>query len=387
MTEEEKTLQGLKVPTTNVPTLEQQQIALMDKQKQDLINVNNTTNAMQTEMANIQKQDVQANTDFAITEINRKKAEADKELLKEGAAAQTDYQKLINPYGVEAEQRAANNMNRGGYSESSKVNAWTATQNRITSAKETTSKIKTEFDAKIAEARLSSNSTLAKIALEDYTNKINSMWKEYEFTTAIENKKTDIVKYYDELRYQREQDAIALKQKEQEFAYAKEQDAMTLAQREKENAQAQSNWEKEYALSKKKLTSSGGGGGGTTKLREGTVDVKNGVPYHIVNGKWVQIEYPKDQFGNKIYTKQEKFNKMGYQYTIEKAPVTYTDKNGKIQNLDVWYKDNQAYIMPYDVPIVISAGKEATINALYNGVKSGKLPAAQATRVANQLGF
>ena len=142
---------------------------------------------------------------------------------------------------------------------------WTATQNRITSATKTTAQIKADFDARITEARLSNNTTLAKIALEDYTNKINSMWKEFEFTTAIEDKKTDIYKYYDELKYQREQDAIKLKQQQDELLYAKEQDAKTLAQRKKkENEQAQANWQKEYELAKyETYKPSGGSGGGS----------------------------------------------------------------------------------------------------------------------------
>lgn len=199
------------------------------------------------------------------------------------------------------------------------------------------------------------------------TNLQNNLYNE---NVRVQQETAKQKQYQEEMAYQKQQDAIKYQQYIDQLNYQKSQDAINNSQE----------WSRINNTKKQQEQQEPG-------LREGAIDVKNGVPYQVVNGKYIPVEYPKDQFGNKIYTKQEKFNKLGYDLTNQKAPVTYTDRNGKIQNLDIWLKGNDAYIMPYDVPVIITGTTDQILSSLNNGVTSGKLPKQQATRIANELGI
>lgn len=111
----------------------------------------------QTDLANQQ-------TDFTIQQINQQKDQAKKDYEKEQSAAYVDWQKQSNPYGVNAEQMAANGLTNSGYAESSQVQMYVAYQNRVAVARESYNKAVVDYNNAITEAKLNNSSVLAEIA-------------------------------------------------------------------------------------------------------------------------------------------------------------------------------------------------------------------------------
>lgn len=128
-------------------------------------NYENSRDSLQ-DWEKIQKENQQKQTDFTIEKINQQKEQAKTDFQKEASAAYVDYQKQINPYGAEAEQRAAMGMTNTGYSESSLVNMYNQYQIRYTAARELFQKAVMNFENQITEAKLANDAALAKIGIE-----------------------------------------------------------------------------------------------------------------------------------------------------------------------------------------------------------------------------
>lgn len=105
-------------------------------------------------------------TNYTVEQIEQQKAEANNELQKERKNAYADYQKQVNPYGVEAEQMAQMGMSNTGYSETSKVAMYTAYQNRIAIAKQSYDKVILDYNNAINEARMQNSVSKAQIAFQ-----------------------------------------------------------------------------------------------------------------------------------------------------------------------------------------------------------------------------
>ena len=184
-----------------------------DKYYQDQINASK-------EWADTQTRNQQAQTDFAIEEINQQKAQAKKDYTKEQSGAYTDFQKQSNPYGANAEAMAANGMANSGYSESSQVAMYNQYQQRVASAREVFSQAVLNYNNAITEARLQNNSILAEIAYEAQLQQLELALAgfQYKNTLLLEkaNRKTEIENMY----YGRWQDV--LQQINQENAMAEE---------------------------------------------------------------------------------------------------------------------------------------------------------------------
>ena len=151
----------------------------VESQKQEqLNNINNTYNNIVSQSdsyyqnlvdatnkyAETQQKNQQANTDFAIEQINQQKEQAKKDYTKEQAGAYADWQKQSNKYGVNAEQVASQGLNNTGYSATLERDYYSTYQNRIISAKESYNKAVLNYDNSIKEAMLANNSALAEIA-------------------------------------------------------------------------------------------------------------------------------------------------------------------------------------------------------------------------------
>lgn len=101
-------------------------------------------------------------TDQVVKEINQNKEYQRQDYLKEQKGAYADWQKQSNQYGANAEANAK--MIGSGYAESSQVQMYTAYQNRVATARQTYTRAITDYDNKIADARLQNNAKLAEIA-------------------------------------------------------------------------------------------------------------------------------------------------------------------------------------------------------------------------------
>ena len=111
-----------------------------------------------------QKQNQQAQTDFAIEKIEQQKDQTHKDYLKEQSGAYVDWQKQKNDYGSNAEQQAASGLAHTGYSESSQVAMYNQYQNRVATAREVYNRAVLNYDNAIKDAQLQNNSILAEIA-------------------------------------------------------------------------------------------------------------------------------------------------------------------------------------------------------------------------------
>ena len=115
------------------------------------------------------------NTDFAIDAIEQKQGQAEQDYTKEQAGAYADYQKQIDPYGVQAEQVAASGLSNSGYAESLKTQAYVAYQNRVAVARESFNRIVQDFNNQIEQARLQNNATIAQIITDAMNQRLQIM--------------------------------------------------------------------------------------------------------------------------------------------------------------------------------------------------------------------
>jgi hypothetical protein len=124
--------------------------------------------------------------DYTIDEIERQKAQTRKDYEKEQKAAFTDYQKQVDPYGVNAENMAAAGLDNSGFAESSKVAMYNQYQQRVAVARESMQRSIAEYDASIAQAKASNSVYMAQLAYE-------TLMKKMQYTTEKMLKKNDLL--------------------------------------------------------------------------------------------------------------------------------------------------------------------------------------------------
>ena len=195
-----------------------------------------------------QQQDiVNKQTEQNVAELERQKAEVDKEATKTNQGLYTEYKKASNPYGVNAEQLYSRGLGNSGYAETTQTNLYNKYQKNLTNTINNAQKLKSDFDFEINKARQNGDITLAQNALELYKQKMQLLTQEYELRNNRE-----------QYLYQKEQDALAQSNWEKEWAYQQERDAVsdsqwqqTMDYQKQRDAVADSQWAKEYALSKR----------------------------------------------------------------------------------------------------------------------------------------
>lgn len=183
-------------------------------------------NDMLAKQSQIQNQQSQANTEQVINEINQQKEYANQDFNKEARGAYQDYQKVVNPYGVQAEQMVSNGLGNAGYSETSKLNVYNTYQNRYATAKTSADRIQQDFNNQITQARLSGNKELAEIALNELQTKMTNLWNQLNLDTTLAQNKVNYNQWLDEFNYNKQQDEIANAFAREQFNYQKQQDAL-----------------------------------------------------------------------------------------------------------------------------------------------------------------
>lgn len=213
-----------------------------------------------------------AQTEFAIDEIERQKAQAKKDYIKEQSGAYKDYQEQIDPYGVNAEKMASAGLDGTGYAESSKVRMHNQWQARVTAARESFQRSIENYNASITQARLQNNSTLAQIAYETLVKQA-----EYAATFAMKNV---------ELLTQMAGQKVAIKQQNQQNYMSVYQQLIQEAQFDANMAEEQRQYNESMAENKRqfnetmafqreqfnwqkaKAASSGGSSGGSASIKK-----------------------------------------------------------------------------------------------------------------------
>ncbi len=198
----------------------------------------------------------QAQTDFAIKEIEQQKEQTHKDYIKEQSGAYVDWQKQSNKYGANAEQMAAQGMTNTGYAESSQVAMYNQYQNRVTTARESYNLAIQNYNNSITEARLQNNAILAEIAYEALQQELELSLQGFQYKNSLlleqANQKLQVENTY----YQRYQDV--LKQINTENALAEEvrQYNSDLAYKNAALAEEQRQFNEQMAFEKQKYADS-----------------------------------------------------------------------------------------------------------------------------------
>lgn len=192
---------------------------------------NNMTqqNDLLNQQSTIQNEQIDANTNQALSEIEQQKKYAQQDFNKEARGAYQDYQKAVNPYGVQAENMFSNGLGNSGYSETSKLNAYNTYQNRYATARESTDRMMDEFNNEMAQARLEGNREKAEVALNKLQTQMDNLWNQLSLDTSLTQNKVSYDQWLQEFGYQKEQDAIANQLAREQFEHQKLQDAITNA--------------------------------------------------------------------------------------------------------------------------------------------------------------
>lgn len=290
----------------------------------EIDNLTSQTNQLYDEQMKQQEKIVNASTQQIIDEIERNKQKAQEEATKTNRALYTDYQKQINPYGVNAENLAGQGLAGSGLAESTKANYYNTYQNARTEATNNANTIKADFDAEIARARQNGDLQLAQSALEMYQQKVQDLYNTYNLKFQ-----------QDQFSYTKEQDALAQSNWEKEYQQALQQAEWERAfnqsqfdYQKEQDALAQSNWEKEYELAKKNASKSS-----SKKSSANTLNVSNPVntqaPQPTQTGKTVE------KIGDGAYLVRENGNVLGTMNITPNATREQIQEIGSRYGLDL----------------------------------------------------
>ena len=209
----------------------------------------------------------QAKTDQTIAEINQNKDKAEKDYIKEQKGAYTDYAKQTNAYGTNAEIQASAGLTGSGYSESSKVSMYNTYQNRYTTARESYNQVVLGYNNQITQAQIQNNAQLAEIAFNTLQAGLQLALEGFQYQNDLLNnllnQKLSISSTYDNLWQSQYNTLLGEAQFNEQMAYQRERDAIADAQ-----------WQQQYNLSRAKASSSGGG---SSKLSNGSSKKSSGT--------------------------------------------------------------------------------------------------------------
>ena len=255
---------------------EEQRYAQLEQEKQnaynqanktyeDLLNQNtaysNSVNDYLNKYQTTQNDIYDKQTQFQVDLQNQNKEKAEKEYQKEAIASKNAYYDFINPYGLQAEIQAQSGLNRTGYSETAKSQAWTTQQNRTAQARASMNEAKLQFDNAIKEAYLNNDVNKANLALQILQQQQEEMLRNFNYISDTKqnqlstslNLDSEYNNRYNTLYSQIQQEKAreeAIRQWEAEMAEKQRQYNESLAYQKEQDRIAQQQWEKEYALSK-----------------------------------------------------------------------------------------------------------------------------------------
>ena len=236
----------------------------------DLEDLQNEHEKISNQWKNTQQKNQQAQTDFAIKEINQQKEQQKKDYLKEQSAAYVDWQKQSNQYGANAEQVAAQGMQNTGFAESSQVSMYNTYQNRITTAREIFNRASLNLDNAITNARLQNSSILAEIAKQAAQEQFEFAVQVVQHKNTLLSEKANRALTIEQLYDKKWQDVLAQINTENAQAEQKRQFNETMAfQRE------QFNWQKEQANKSGQITKTSSRGSYTSGNSKKNTDSDN----------------------------------------------------------------------------------------------------------------
>lgn len=177
---------------------------------EDIDNWNSQQQSLLQQQEAKQNEIINQQTQLNIDALNREKEKLDRETNKTTQGLYTNYQKMANNYGVQAEQQAKMGLNNSGYAETSKINLYNTYQKNVTEAITNANNLKADFDFKISEARKQGSLSMAQNALELYKQRMQIATQELEMRTSRDQ-------WQQQFDYQKERDKIADEQWRQTF--------------------------------------------------------------------------------------------------------------------------------------------------------------------------
>lgn len=197
---------------------------------------------------------------FNQEQIEKQKKNAQENFETESKKARNDYEAFKNPYGYESERLAQAGLNNSGVSETSKLGGYNAYQNRLATANKVMQAAFTQYDSDLNQARLDNDVQKAQNALSKLQMQLEYSQKYYDNNANISMNRLNANQNIDNTYYNRYQDTVNQINYEKEQAEKRRQYEEQMAYQRQQDALAQSNWEREFALSKQASSSYSGSG-------------------------------------------------------------------------------------------------------------------------------
>lgn len=210
-------------------------------------NLTNQSNQLLNNSLNSQVQAIDYGTQNNINELNRQKEKATSKTDKENKAFYQQYQKAVNPYGVNAESLAAQGLKGAGIAETTKTNIYNQYQKNISDSLNNLKQISADYDAKMSEVRANgdiakaqelSNMYLQQLESIKYAYSLAEAQKEFEYNKSVNDRnynyqisrdKIEDQRYNDELAYKKERDKVSDDQWRQQYELSKKNSNSTSA--------------------------------------------------------------------------------------------------------------------------------------------------------------
>ena len=152
----------------------------MEGQYNDIEELYNKQNDLLQQQQNKQNEIVQQQTNMQVAELEKNKQDIQRETDKTTKGLYAEYQKQANPYGSQAEQLASQGLANTGFAESSKVALYNTYQKNVTETLNNATKLKTDVDFQINQAKQQGNILAAQNALELYKQQAQMLIQNYE---------------------------------------------------------------------------------------------------------------------------------------------------------------------------------------------------------------
>ncbi len=314
-----------------------------DKYYQDQINATKEYEKKQSELQ-------QAQTDFALEQINQQKEQSQKDYTKEQKGSYVDYMRQTKS---NAQNMANSGLSNTGFSESSIVSMYNAYQNRVSSAKENLNKATLNYNNSIQQAILANNEKLAEIAFNSLQTQNQLNQQAFEYKNSVILQKQETLQKINDTYYARYQNVLAQINNEIELQMTldkidREYDQWVKEFNEKNRQywasfDAQNKqWQKEMSLKERELA---------LKQQE----TKANIAY--TNAKITELESSKNPYGNNKSQKDTS------------AQVKKIQKNLTNMNLNT------------------NMSRRIAQNLIYGEVKNGHIKEEDAEKLFNEFGL
>lgn len=221
----------------------------VDKVYEQAIANNNTVADKNNEYANqyLQKNSemLDAQTDLNINKIEQQKVKAEDAFNASAKQANKNYISATNRYGIEAELRAQNGLNSGGYVGMKNLVKFEENQKALGEARANTNQTIQELNNQISQAKIENSSKKAEYSLEVAKMKLNAqieqLQKQSELMLGQIGLKQEInntrdsmyLQILDQINAEKDR-AESKRQFEQQLAYQKQQDKIANSYAKKE---------------------------------------------------------------------------------------------------------------------------------------------------------